>query len=945
MWNPGDHGEHCGGGSVRCAYPLPSCDAEARDHIPPYKGPLPYRVGGGGTREPMPIDRSDVHEDNLCNIPLPENPCPVAEDEARPHCSVRIRPMVRSPPRHQHRAVHEADRERVHPRLQGHLRADGSHLEQVCRYADSDTPLHVSDQRPGASHLPVHEERYRRENRTDEDVCVREHQAPTDHDGSMRQGPADLLSRPRRCTSGDGAHTGQRIRSYAGSATGYGFGGYPQRRAARYHSVDAGSFESLPTEDLHRPPDSEGGHRPTARILDDTSPPSNRRLDPALSGSPTTHLHDVYSHLPQRYYTIIPIPDAAAESSEADAEAPDPSTEQAADPRDGEERDDPGGSAAREDAHGVDSSDRADALPRTAGSAANNGLRVNPLPLTTMDLAAIRLACHSPRGRGLIHWHTNDGAARRVLRPLQPHHPGTITAPNMSSIIRQAIAYQNYRVVKTHDHAHRAFLRRKKDGSARLLFDGTDYLHPNAVNQRLPHPLIPPALWRVASVLVIIMSGSVVGVDDVRTCFPQMPLCPIMQMAHGVTIRTGRAHLRVVSTRVTQGARNSPALAQYTVLTLALVQSPILRHPDGATDYHTMSARARRVVHIDDVVSSGISASLLDQQRLDFRQLAEQRYQVVWKEFTPSAAVGSALGIRMDCERHSWTMDPLWVNTVVTNLARLRGHELTQNSKQWLMGIAAWVCQIVHVPLFPISLAVADRFDAAIDLLLILSKAAMTHNRPRSPEQTFRHWPRGHVPHYTVSDACRESWAGASTDGTSECGYWYDCVSSRFSATPCCSTEHLRIENAEVYYGEALASIHAWLSTTTGTSDDWLIASDSQIWVDNIARAHASDLQLAALLVVLWLAAPAPIAAVHVPGDVNPAHEPSHGPYRFAAHIHSPPAMTTTPRWSVIGTARACGRAWIAMRDAVIPMLPCGLREQVRTMHPPSSDCIYGCMH
>ena len=125
-------------------------------------------------------------------------------------------------------------------------------------------------------------------------------------------------------------------------------------------------------------------------------------------------------------------------------------------------------------------------------------------------------------------------------------------------------------------------------------------------------------------------------------CIPQFGLCEVMRKAIGVAVITeAGAVLRAQAARMIQGGTWSAATCQYTTLGCALPPEMMpkkevqqvdpwkwgAQRPVGI-DYVSACIRARRLVHVDDVMSAGRDARVLDDNRRAFREAAGRQFSL-----------------------------------------------------------------------------------------------------------------------------------------------------------------------------------------------------------------------------------------------------------------------------------------------------------------------------
>lgn len=569
--------------------------------------------------------------------------------------------------------------------------------------------------------------------------------------------------------------------------------------------------------------------------------------------------------------------------------------------------------------------------------------------------------CPSPRGRLSLGLHCDDGVARNVLRcTMVTPTRGEPAGRHLAHIFRAAVGYENFVIHKKADHWHVFFTRTKSNGiECRLIVDGTGADHPNAINSRLPEPPTPPAMMRVGTVVLVLVDCDHFGVDDVRTAFAQMGLCDIMQRAHGVAVITrGGSVIRGRSTRVIQGGTWSAACCQHATLLYALPEAD--RPPreagevgrDHATcrkvgvDYITACVRARRMVHVDDVMSGGYGPdpTALDERRRLFREAATAAYGVVWKNMTLSDVSGVAVGVHIDCTAKTWGLDPGWVAQLVEALGRLRGREWSEESRQWFRGVTVWVAQVLHTALLPMYLLETDR-EAALDLLVMTARSRAGYRRRLTPEQAMRPYPRMSGERaYCISDACGTGASGAATDGTTAYGPWKWCAhAGRYDFGETCA-ESTPTYVPPQHMTEAEAAASARVAVQMRGTTDRLVISDSKDWVDAMARGHSRADAMGLYVAAATVLATGQWSVAHVDGRDNTADGPSRGvPSRFVVSEDVPhPPLTGRPRWTIIGVAQWCGMLEDGIRRVLAKRLPCSWSG---LLQPTGRPCIAGCLH
>lgn len=526
----------------------------------------------------------------------------------------------------------------------------------------------------------------------------------------------------------------------------------------------------------------------------------------------------------------------------------------------------------------------------------------------------------------------NDDVAKCFLRPVvSGASRGTPAGKQYEAIVRAAAGYDNIQLGVPADYYHKIFTRPKSNGlEVRMIVDGTCAGDVNAANQRLPRPIPPPAMFAVRTVVRVYMTCKYIAVDDIRTAFANFEMCSVMQRAHGVAVftRSGGV-LRGVSTRVIQGGTWSATVCQYQTLTVALdpanaperesgdytVPATLIAERTKGVSYVNACLRARRLVHVDDVMSGGDDAATLDRDRLWFRERAEREYNVRWKPFEASAKSGRLVGVHIDCEGKWWSVCPVWAEKLERALETYKGGAVwTSQERQWFDGVSVWVLQVTHQQL-PLPTWLADDGDmpGAMAALVAMARervAATEWVAKRRLGHVMTAWPRpgkhgGGA--YSISDASKRGWAGARTDGVTRCGYWHWCATNKVHSTQrCCADGRVLMESGDVYKGEALASLETAYDVAS-EGRDLLIVTDSKIWVDTLLAVCAGDRVLAACAVAMAATATGERAVAHCAGHgdgANYADQPSHDVTGFTVVGVPPPSSTAIPRWSVAGVAR-----------------------------------------
>lgn len=505
------------------------------------------------------------------------------------------------------------------------------------------------------------------------------------------------------------------------------------------------------------------------------------------------------------------------------------------------------------------------------------------------------------------------------------------------------------------DHLHRAFTVIKSSGNAlRLIVDGSDAGHPNALNNRLPPPPPPPGMLRVATVIAIVtLSGDEAGVDDIETAFPTMEICRVMSRALGVAIAPSSHSPGMVlsAQRVPQGGTWSATVCQGHTLTAAIPPQeypPVLPLPSvpvspsdmavlTPADWFPALARLGMVVHVDDVITSGATGSV-DARRLRMRKSSAERFGVKWKPFSPAAPIVDALGIRFDVLQKHWSVKQAWADGF---LQALRGW--TQDSEsdvQWARGCMAWIAQVLHIPLALVHLIDARWPRSAA----VLSRVRVSYRHTMTLADRLSRWPRAPAAFYLqLSDACGYGWAGAALHGGAGIqGRWFRCTAGVLSTEPCCSDISIEIGSQEMVVGEAMASVATYVFAVGPRSAhrEHLLLSDNDPWLSALAGAGSGSPPLAALIVFMWLLADGQLATAHVAGPDNTLDAAS----RFlASPLLSEVPPHSLPRWSTVGATQRCRHSASVLWDTVRALLPCTWQRRgdkiVETSRHGKSSC------
>lgn len=592
--------------------------------------------------------------------------------------------------------------------------------------------------------------------------------------------------------------------------------------------------------------------------------------------------------------------------------------------------------------------------------------------------------------------HFDEITARRMMRKMVASSSlGTWSTSDVTGPAHAAVRAGTLRVVRRQDvdHLHRIFLRLKSNGKEyRMLVDATDQQHPNAFNARMPRHLKPPGMMPVALVILIVLSGEAMGVDDVRSAFHQLgPLAPTVRRAMGSAIRRrGAVPMYVQYDVVPQGGSWSATVCQSVTLVLAhetewmprrkplhvdgaMVRTDevslrrVIAHEVPAAEWVEAAFRNARVVHVDDVVSSGASAEQLDIKRRAFRAEAERRWSVQWKEFHPSAPSGDALGMRFDCSTKTWGLKQAWVEKLMRQLddvdARIGLPTDDQRLWQWMDGVAAWMSLVLQQPAVMWALGKRRERSRMTALMRKMAPAAARYSDGRHPALRMKEMLQPVKAEVAViTDACGRGWAGAASDGFFECGRWWRCGDSgNLSPTECCR-QAVQTEAApnEMYMAEMLASariLHRtlrrmeWRPTVAERAQERnvLVLSDNETWCKSLAKGHSSDPVLIAVLQSLHdemvgrLSGSVTVSVAHVRGEDNPADGPSRDGRHFQVHLDAMPPHAK-PRRSVLGQVRTCVTEMCT--DIAAEWLSCGMRHDLRAGRSRPSQCphVVGCL-
>lgn len=501
---------------------------------------------------------------------------------------------------------------------------------------------------------------------------------------------------------------------------------------------------------------------------------------------------------------------------------------------------------------------------------------------------------------------------------------------------REAVAAKTMAISKRRhlQHLHSIFLRMKSNGiDYRLLVDATDHEHPNAYNSRLPKPPKPASMVRVVVFLVVAMGFSFVGVDDIQTAFHQLgPLAEPLQRALGVAVPY-------------PGGRSAPALyARYVVVPQGGTWSAVLCHgcalvfahhtewfparkplrlPGDRNELQSVAPanwdeatiRNARFVHVDDVVSFGVSSCELDLRRQAFRRSSTAQWGVKWKPYEPSAHRGTALGIWMDLESKVWTLKREWISRVAELLSDASTANDDEHTRDWLCGIAAWASSVLLTPTTLLHIVGRGQMERARESLTRFIKAAARFGCPELTTLASLRARRLTHTDTVNSDAMVVGWSAATSLGVSEASKWYSCSrTATFTIKKCCgSADPVTIEPADMQYAEAMASAYIALrhlsSIDRPRSGITLVLCDNEAWVQALWRARTKRYHVMALLVLIHYAMRPgqQLIAAHIDGTVNPADGPSREQRPFVL----PETLPTH------GAAKRCPLGWTAVCGAV----------------------------
>lgn len=601
---------------------------------------------------------------------------------------------------------------------------------------------------------------------------------------------------------------------------------------------------------------------------------------------------------------------------------------------------------------------------------------LNPLPSTRINVRRVIADTPCAVGRLAMLMHFDHAVACRTLRRMAGGtSPGTWSGSDLTGPAHAAVGAGTLRQVRRQDvdHFHRMFLRLKSNGvEHRLLIDGTDGGHPDAYNARWPKPLKPPCMLPVALIVIIVLAGESMGVDDVWSAFHQMgPLAAPVSRAIGAAVRRyGRDPMYLVYDVVPQGGTWSATTSQSITLVLAhgadgmpkrvplrmdgpefiTVKEDGTRVVVGAVepaDWWQSAVENARIVHVDDVVSGGGADEELDQRRHRFRSRATERYGVVWKEFVPSKPRGEALGMRFNCTIKIWGVKRDWAERVRAGLARVlrRAEALTEEQEQWVMGVGAWISLVLQQPAAVIACTRKRGVRSVAEVLRHMVGMAACIADGLHPRELLARMTSPLDPEdYVITDAMGDGWSGASLSGETDAGEWKRCAATGW-ITPkeCCGgSRSVRVEPEEMYYGEALAS--AWVTMQAlrrwrrrrcsggrNGHADMVVLTDSDVWNKAMRRAYSPDPHLTALITLIHVDMMAPgapdLAVAHVSGVDNIADGPSRSQTTFSFATddlppHQKPLRTTL------------GRVATCMREGYVTLaedyLPCCMRELIR---------------
>lgn len=478
--------------------------------------------------------------------------------------------------------------------------------------------------------------------------------------------------------------------------------------------------------------------------------------------------------------------------------------------------------------------------------------------------------------------------------------------------------------------------------------------HPNALNSRLPRPIAPPAMMRIGTVIIVMLAGEWIGVDDLQTAFPQHELCPVMQRALGfAAVTEAGAMMTGVWTRVIQGGTWSATHQQYCSLICADINPPQhYRRPvtpanihstPPSVNYVSLCIRARRLVHVDDIMSSGNDPTTLDRARQRFREKAEARYGVTWKPFEPAQQRKRVVGVLVDAQTKTWSCDTEWAEKVERSVTdMITGDDISAKTIEWFTGLAVWVETVMHSPGVIRSIINTSR-RSAVDMMIGMLRAAAQHNWYDTPETMLRSWPRTANRTWMASDAMETGWAYGYAGERTVSGTWYRCTAADVITPVQCCGPPTSIEPRDMYIGEAMASTHGAISRTF--PHEQLLITDNQAWRDVLVRGSTVDARMMLCIVVLQSCVRGQLAAAHVEGETNVTDQPS----RTRTNIMMPQEYdvmnVSPPTWTMIGAARMCHATRQQIWSNYRGQAPCVWRAAVDEHLSRVQPCITGCRH
>ena len=581
--------------------------------------------------------------------------------------------------------------------------------------------------------------------------------------------------------------------------------------------------------------------------------------------------------------------------------------------------------------------------------------RLNMIAMSMIDVDKVLGATPCPVTALALRLHFEEEMGRIALRKMvhmegRKGMAGTTTQGRFRNVVRKVIAIGNLRTIKRSElgHSHAIFLRLKSNGrDYRMLVDASDKDHPNAYNSRLPRPPKPPAFLPVVLIILIVMQGDQMGVDDIQTAFNQMgPLSQPMSKALGVSTPLESGSMLCAEYRVVpQGGTWSPVVMQGTTLTMAHETEwfpqrphlePVKRRDEMYTtrpaDWVQAAVRNGKIVHVDDVVTAQKgSAELLDRRRAKVREHATEKYGVVWKEATPSSQEGDALGVNYQLRDKTWSPIKAWGHKV--EMALQNTEHVTAETDEKLAGCVVWMHTVLSLPDI-LSQRIQQPEVKRMAVNMTRSRAEYVNGVPTMANLTRPH----SYEHVIVTDAMGQGWAGASSLGYTDADKWYWCERAQtYSPHRCCGgAKTVTCPSEDMYMGEAIASVWTTLEAVRShggergdgaEKDGVMMITDSDIWNKVVRRGYSGDRVLGALAMLIHMTLASQPSVAHVAGTENPADEPSRCQRTF--RLTDIPPHTSPYRSALAGT-RICGEVERELIAAI--RLPCPFAVTIARM-------------